>query len=863
MRSIYNPNYQISNSPLWRLAWRRMRRRPLQYILFILGIALGVAMMVSIDLANGSAQRAFELSTDAITGHTTHRIVSVAPHGVDESIYRQLKEEIGYPTVAPVVEGYVSVKKLGEQPLRLVGVDLFAESPFRSYFNDNGNQGTEALTAFLTKPNAAILSKNLAQQYGVRAGDYLTLEQAGKQISSQIVGIIEPANNLTKDALNSLLFTDIASAQEILGMIGHLSHIDVIAQNQADLVPIQAILPTGVKLESAEAQKNAIVQMTAAFKLNLTALSLLALVVGMFLIYNTVTFSVVQRRPLFGILRCLGVTPGQLFVLILGESLILSCVGSFLGLGLGVLLGHGVVGLITQSINDFYFVVSVRQVSVAPLTLIKGLAVGIAAAIVASLIPALEAMQTSPQTTLLRSNLEDKVRKILPWLVVASCISMLLGISLLVFKGGGLISAFAGLFGILLAAALVTLPLTDWLMQGLTPLTSRLFGVLGRMAPRSISRSLSRTSIAIAALMVAVSVIVGVSIMIGSFRGTVVQWLDQTLQADIFVTPPTTTANRVFGRLAPEAIAEIKHWPGLEDVVTYNETDIVVEDYQRTVKLISAGGDVSHGQRPYAWIRDNVTNPWTQLDQGEGIIISEALMLKENLSQPPEAITLETTLGIHRFPVLAVFYDYSSDQGTILIDDDLFIKFWQDDSIASLGLFVQPGQSVEAIVSNLKTHFRGKQDLLIQSNQSLRLGSLEIFDRTFAITSALRLLVVIVAFIGILSALMSLQLERTRELGILRATGMTPVQLWQLTFLETGLMGSVAGILAMPLGYALAWILIYVINVRSFGWTLQMQLAPSYFWQSLIVAVVAALLAGIYPAWHLGKMVIATAIRQE
>ncbi len=882
-----------------------MRRKPFQYILFILGIALGVAMIVSIDLANGSAQRAFELSTDAIAGHTSHRIVSVAPAGVDESLYRQLRQEIGYSPAAPVVEGYVSAQELGEQPLRLVGVDLFAEAPFRSYFDDDNNQGTEALTAFLTEPNAAILSRDLAQQYGVSLGDYLTLNQSGKQASAHIVGIIQPANTLTRDALNSIVFTDIASAQEILGKVGYLSHIDLIADNEAKLALIQSILPSGVKLESAEAQKNAIQQMTAAFKLNLTALSLLALVVGMFLIYNTVTFSVVQRRSLFGILRCLGVTPGQLFSLILGESLLLSCVGSILGLGLGVILGRAVVGLITQSINDFYFVVSVQQVSVAPLTLVKGLVIGIAAAIFASLIPALEAMQTSPQSSLQRSTLENKVQRILPWLVVAAAIFMVLGIILLFINGGGLIAAFAGLFAILLASALITLPLTNGLMQGLTPLSIRLFGVLGRMAPRTISRSLSRTSVAIAALMVAVSVIVGVSIMIGSFRGTVVQWLDQTLQADIFVTPPTITANHVFGRLDPGVVAEIKRWPTITDVVTSNETDIMVEAlgqhsqapaepapskewggavtqrglggfphslvgtrrgsdrYHRTVKMISADGDVSHGKRPYSWIRDNVKDPWPQMERGEGVIISEALLLKENISEPPETITLETTLGMRSFPVLAVFYDYSSDQGTILIDNDLFIQLWQDDSVASLGLFVQPGQSVEQVVSDLKTHFRGRQDMLIQSNQSLRAGSLEIFDRTFAITGALRLLIVIVAFIGVLSALMSIQLERTKELGILRATGMTPGQLWQLTFLETGLMGSVAGILAMPLGYLLAWVLIYVINVRSFGWTLQMQLAPGYFWQSLMVAVIAALLAGIYPAWRLGNMVIATAIREE
>lgn len=170
---------------------------------------------------------------------------------------------------------------------------------------------------------------------------------------------------------------------------------------------------------------------------------------------------------------------------------------------------------------------------------------------------------------------------------------------------------------------------------------------------------------------------------------------------------------------------------------------------------------------------------------------------------------------------------------------------------------------MEDVVAHLRDTFKGRQDLVAQSNRSLRQGSLEIFDRTFAITGALRLLAVVVAFIGVLSALMSLQLERTRELGILRANGMTPLQMWQLTLLETGIMGSLAGLFAMPLGYVLAWILIYVINVRSFGWTLQMQIEPGYFWQAWLVAVMAALLAGVYPAWRLSQMAVATAIREE
>jgi putative ABC transport system permease protein len=180
-----------------------------------------------------------------------------------------------------------------------------------------------------------------------------------------------------------------------------------------------------------------------------------------------------------------------------------------------------------------------------------------------------------------------------------------------------------------------------------------------------------------------------------------------------------------------------------------------------------------------------------------------------------------------------------------------------------MALFLEPGQSIEPVVEALQEAFNGRSDVQISSNQSLRENALVIFDRTFAITAALRLLAVVVAFIGVLSALMSLQLERAREFGVLRATGMTVRQLWQLTLLETGLMGSTAGLLALPTGFVLAYILIYVINLRSFGWTLQMQLEPSQFINAFLVALGAALLAGLYPALRVGKMEVATAVRSE
>ncbi|MFN2222323.1 MAG: ABC transporter permease, partial [Candidatus Promineifilaceae bacterium] len=235
----------------------------------------------------------------------------------------------------------------------------------------------------------------------------------------------------------------------------------------------------------------------------------------------------------------------------------------------------------------------------------------------------------------------------------------------------------------------------------------------------------------------------------------------------------------------------------------------------------------------------------------------------EDLGLPPPPLTLQTEDGPHDFPILAVFYDYASDRGTVLISRTLYEAWWPKPQVTSAGIFVDQSTDGNALAARLQRLFQGRTDIVVQSNQAVRGNALDIFDRTFAITAALQLLAVVVAFIGVLSALMSLQLEKARELGVLRATGMTVRQLWQLTLLETGLMGVVAGLLAMPAGWMLAWILIYVINRRSFGWTLNMALEPAYFWQALAVAVGASLLAGVFPALRLSRTVIATAVREE
>ena len=851
----------VSNRPLWRLALRRLLRRPLQYLLCILGIALGVAMLVSIDLASGSAQRAFALSTDAITGRTTHRIVAIAPAGVASDDYVAFRRAFPSVAAAPVLEGYARARELDNQLLRLVGVDLFAEAPFRDTLGDSGELG-QGFVPFLTRPATGVIAAETAQQHGIAAGDSLHLDLAGRPAVLQVVGTVASDSAVERRSLADLLLLDLSTAQELLATPDHVGHIDLLVERPETLEAIGQWMPPGLRLEPAEARRNAVQQMTAAFNLNLTAMSLLAMVVGIFLIYNTVTFSVVQRRDLFGVLRCLGVTRGQLFSLILGEAALFSLVGSLLGLALGVLLGRSIVGLITQTINDFYFVVSVRQISLSGWSLAKGLLVGMASALLASAIPAWEAMATPPQLALKRSSLEGGWRRLLPWFLLAAALTIGLGLLLLLWRSSSLIPAFAGLFALLMGAALLMPPAVAAVMAALAWLL-RGQGVVARLAPRDILRSLSRTAIAVAALMVAVSVIVGISIMIGSFRGTVVTWLDQTLQADVFVSPPTTTANRVIGRVDPEIVAALHHRSDLSAVVTYDNIDVRLPEYDKEVTMIAAGGDVSGGKRPYAWIRPDLGDPWQAMEEHRGVIISEALYLRERGDRIPETLAIETPQGVRSFDVLAVFYDYSSDRGTLLIDAGLAEELWGPTGVASLGLFVAPGGDADALAAELRSSFSDRQDLLIQTNRALRQGSLEIFDRTFAITGALQLLTVLVAFVGIFSTLMSLQLERGREFAVLRATGMTPRQLGRLTLLETGLMGGMAGLCAMPLGFVLAWVLVHVINVRSFGWTLRIALEPHYFWQSLLIAVGAALLAAVFPALRLGSTNISTALRQE
>jgi putative ABC transport system permease protein len=830
----------------------------------ILGIMLGVAVVVAIDLANASASRAFDLSTDMVVGRATHQIVG-GPTGVDEALYVDLRRQAIGATAAPVMVEYVSSPELGGRPLQLLGVDPFAEAPFRSYFSSDGNSLPsidQGFASFFTTPGSLLISTDLARQYDLNLGDTLKLTVAGQEKEVAIAGLLEPADSLSRRALEGIILADVATAQELSGRLGKLDRIDLILNPEDELVKsqIESQLPSGVQLVEVAARSGSLRQMTAAFRTNLVALSLLALVVGLFLIYNTMTFSVVQRRPLFGTLRALGVTRRELFIMIVGEALLIGIVGTAAGLLLGIILGQGAVRLVSQTINDLFFVVTVRGVAIPTISLVKGGLLGVLATALAAAPAAWEAASISPHLALSRSGLEEKTSIVVSRVAIAGLLLVAIGVGILFLPSENLMVSFAATFAVIVGAAMITPRVTGLLLSLLAPLTGRLWGVLGRLGPRNVIKSLSRTSVAVAALMIAVSVTIGVSLMIGSFRNTVEVWLSESVQGDIYISPPSAAGSQTSGIVDPQVILFLASWPGVDRVDTFRAVE--VESPEGPINLAYTQNPGIGVERVYQWVDRDPTQVWSAMLEG-ALLVSEPLANRLGLSPDDAYLTLTTPAGQRSFPIAGIYYDYTSSQGVALMAHPVFASVWGDDAVGAISLRLAPGVDADQIARELADALAPLQPLEVRSNASLRAEALAIFDRTFAITGAMQLLTTLVAFIGVLSALLSLQLDKQRELGVLRAVGLTVRQLWRLVLYESGLLGASAGLLAMPVGFGLALILIYIINRRAFGWTLQLHVEAAPFIEAFMVALLAALAAGILPTWRLSRQATAEAMRAE
>ncbi|MEO7838784.1 MAG: FtsX-like permease family protein, partial [Anaerolineales bacterium] len=498
------------------LSLRTLLRHPIQFVIMTLGIALGVAVMVSIDLANVSAARAFEISTSVVTGRATHAIIGSA-QGLDESIYVRLRTDPrwrGRLESAPLVIAYAVSPELGEVPFTMLGIDPFAEAPFRSYLGAGQQPRLEAIASLLTVPGAILLSAPTAQRYGLQPCSPVALNDAsladacrltlsinGEARHAYLTGLLEPSDDFARRALDTVILTDIATAQSLSGTSGELTQIDLILPDNFDSTALSMALPAGTLLVTSEIRNSQVAEMTAAFQFNLTALSLLALLVGIFLIYNAMTFSVVQRRSLFGTLRSIGYTREQVFGMVLKEAALVGVLGTGLGLGLGILLGQGAVQMVTQTINDLFFVVSISGIQIPASSLLKGGLAGFFASVFAAAPPAWEAASIQPHLALSRAGLESKAQSTVNLVAGLGAFAALVGAVVLAIPTRNLVISFSGTFAVIMGLAMLTPFVTVTLMRLMGEPLGKLFGLLGRLAPRNVIRSQSRTAVAVAALM--------------------------------------------------------------------------------------------------------------------------------------------------------------------------------------------------------------------------------------------------------------------------------------------------------------------------------------------------------------------------
>ena len=846
--------FRLVHLPFWR-------RMPLQAVLPILGIAVGVAAIVAIDLGSGSTVSSFRHTMQKLDGNATDQVFpSTQP--LQGQLAYELANVSGVVAAAPVVETMVLA---GGEPLRVYGVDPFAESGVRQLgLEDLSEEEFDTNTLFvrfLGEPGALVVSAPFARRQNLKPGDRLTLA-AGAHLREAFILATLPERAGDVEVPDNLALCDVSTAQELTGRTD-VTRIDLVVEESnrsATLAELGRRIPDGNTLQRPGGRTAHLAGMLRALRTNLEALSYLALFVSLFLIYNAMLLAVLRRRAQIGLVRCLGATRRAVMGAWMVEAAIMGIVGTALGLALGLFGSRFALAGIAQTASDLYGYVQAEAVTLVPQTFLKASLVGIIASLATAFLPALEAARTIPAHTASRGEVEANAqrRSVRAWLL-AIPFAVLAATCLLIPSDQAALGYVAAI-AVAFAVALIT-PALGAIVLGRvqSPLTA-FFGVVAGMATENIRGSLSRTGVAMAALTVALSMSIAMGTMVSSFRLEMLNWIADVVRADVYIGAATAEVDRMNARIDESIVQELANRENVVAVDTYRGQMARVGDVDTYV-----GGVHIDTYRSRARV-NMVDGPSADvfLDRIEAgqAGISETLMRKSGLS-PGDTFTMEAEGQPVTLQVAGVYRDYSSDRGVILLDRSTFERALGSRPPNGVALYLAEGVSARDEVDAIKRATAGRYALEVNSNRDLRDNAVVVFDRTFRIARSLEIIGIGVAAIGILAALLAMLMERRKEMAVLRAMGLTPRQLYAMLAAESALLATVAWVFALVAGSGLAWILLRVINLRSFGWSLPYHVPLDGWIANLGLSLLAAALATVIPILRSRNLPVAVALREE
>ena len=857
-------NYQGSFLYLFRIfILRRLGEEKLRFLVAVFGIALGISVVVGVRIANDSSVRGFETALEMIAGKTSLEIVGAAPGFGEEQLLQLLWLE-QYGLFSPIIDGVAKASIAGgeAESLQILGVDILRDEGFRDYqlvrLSDKDQKpSTRQLLDLLNDSRSIVLTEKFAQRHGLALGSPIELTIGDRLETLVVRGLL--MNKGPARALNgNFALMDIAAAQWMFRRLGYLDRIELQLMSGISVVEAESAislrLPKDLTVQRPSRRGQEVEKMLASFHFNLTALSYIALLVGLFLIYNTVSLSVITRRKEIGILRAVGISRGQILRLFIGEAGLLGA----LGCGLGFLLGHwialGAVRFTSTTVDRLYIRAAAEPLPLGFEHMVLAFVVGMPLALLAAIVPALEASRVAPTTAICSTDWLD-TRFRLSW--------RHRWLPLVLFGLAAWFSQFDSVEGIPFfgyAACLATVfggaLLVPAVLQALGRIGSRLMCRFTKIEPylanANLLGSIPRISISVAALAISFSMLTAIAIMIGSFRETVEYWVQQTLKADLYVKPVTGQNLSGESTISSEVVQQVTSNPKVAAVDRFVSFDI---SYQGRLVVLGSGDFpvlLERGALLFKAPREGRSAMRKAIGK-DVVIVSESFSLRHK-KDVGDILFLNTLKGRSPFRVAAVYYDYSVDRGIIVLDRRTLLEHYGVQAPRSLMVYLKDGFNSEIVRSEILAGLTDKYKLTVHTNNSLRAEVLRIFDSTFAITYALELIAIFVAILGVASTIFTLVMDRKFELSVLRWVGAERRQVRRIVIIEATLVGMVSQSVGVVTGLLLSLILVFVINVQSFGWTIQFHIPAGFLVQSSLLILLATGLSGVYPGYLAARM---------